>query len=488
MSNTDTTTQAPDTGSTAAAFMQAPGATGTTDTPKSDTSSVDLMSLVKPLTPEKISAYTKGEIADTKALIGNEKAIDNATQRVNQQYLDRMKRLQGAEEAGIDDIGHKWDAAAQQAATKTSMWEEFGSPAFVISMLASAFSGAPMNAALQAGGAAIEAINAGDQDRYNKAFNAWKENTQLAIKRQQMEHEAFDDAAKVYQTNAALGREKIEAVLRRFNDERGLRLLEMGFPDKLFEKYEGAKQAMINLQKATDTITEHDDINRAALAQLKSEGQEHNPMRLLEIRAELEGKLAAARNPWKTILSTAEPVGSETSSIPGAGEVKDLPYEQAFGLKSTLNWASRKAQDIAHGHLSDDAVAQTEAMQAIEDLKNHIITALTADLPAGSSRLKQVQDRVTKLFPTVGSLFTGPGEASTRLLELHNDLVSEMAQNEKIANSPSFDAKTRQKARLAFGDQKKVADEMGKIISAIKKRDTDPSETPWTQFVPAGGS
>ena len=90
----------------------------------------------------------------------------------------------------MDDI-KPWNAEKELNNRKTDLWEQFGSPGFIIAMLASSFTAMPMNSALNAGAAAMNAINSGDMDKYHKAFDAWKENSSLTLKRLDLEEKQF---------------------------------------------------------------------------------------------------------------------------------------------------------------------------------------------------------------------------------------------------------------------------------------------------------
>ena len=166
---------------------------------------------------------------------------------------ERMERLFAAQGATIDDL-KPWNAQQELADRKTDLWEQFGSPGFIVAMLASSFSAMPMNSALESGAAAMNAINQGDMLAYNRAFDSWKENTRLTIDRQKMEHELYDEADKLRESDMAAWRAKVAAVAARFDDKRKLALLQNGMDGELITALGSEAQASAQLAKARDGL------------------------------------------------------------------------------------------------------------------------------------------------------------------------------------------------------------------------------------------
>lgn len=70
----------------------------------------------------------------------------------------------------------------------------FGSFASIFAQVAAGLTHQPMVNALTAGAAAMNAIHEGDSERYTRAYEAWKDNTELVFKR----HQAMMDDYKVF--------------------------------------------------------------------------------------------------------------------------------------------------------------------------------------------------------------------------------------------------------------------------------------------------
>ena len=201
-------------------------------------------------------AARRNIIAGETKLIEKQIGFEGAQQRQqdmrDNRYRERMERMVSAEGTTADDL-KPWNAEQELAEHKTDLWSQFGSPGFIISMLASAFTAQPMNTALTAGAAAMNAINQGDMNAYNKAFDVWKENTNLTLKRLGLEHERFADIDKLRTTDMAAWRTKVELLMRQFGDERKLMLLQNGMDPELDQAFEGqwkAEEGLANAQQA----------------------------------------------------------------------------------------------------------------------------------------------------------------------------------------------------------------------------------------------
>lgn len=71
--------------------------------------------------------------------------------------------------------------------------KQFGSLASMLGVFASAFTKKPALNALNASAAAMNAQRAGDQDAYKEAYQQWKDNTELALKKHKVEMENLHD-------------------------------------------------------------------------------------------------------------------------------------------------------------------------------------------------------------------------------------------------------------------------------------------------------
>lgn len=199
-------------------------------------------------------------------------AMDRAdTQLEGRLDRDRSERDRAyrQEAAGPDSLPPKWDAAAEKAKNSTKPMEAFGSVGMIFALAASAFTKTPMTSALKAGGAVLEAIHAGDEDRYKSAYAAWKDNTDLALKRFQMERELFDDANKLATTDMNEWAIKQKEIAGRFDNKAALAMLEAGLGPQVLEAQTAQVKAAEQMVEYKDKMEDVD----AKMSILRSEKQ-----------------------------------------------------------------------------------------------------------------------------------------------------------------------------------------------------------------------
>lgn len=152
-----------------------------------------------------------------------------------QKRIAEADRFLKAEGYAADNIPKPWNADKERAERTTGPMEKFGSAAMVFAGIASAFSKQPAITALNAGAAVLTAINNNDAQAYHDAHQAWKENTDIAIKRFNMQHQMFEDNNQLFDKDISLWKIKTAEIASRFNDQQYLNLLQHGQYDKLFE-------------------------------------------------------------------------------------------------------------------------------------------------------------------------------------------------------------------------------------------------------------
>src|SRR6185437_10690993 len=104
--------------------------------------------------------------------------------------------------------------------------EAFGSLGAVFAMVASAFTHQPMTNSLNAGAAALNAIKQGDEKEIDRHIDEWKANTDLALKRQAIQHQQYTDSISLADTDMRSAEAKLRMQAARFGDEKLLVLLD----------------------------------------------------------------------------------------------------------------------------------------------------------------------------------------------------------------------------------------------------------------------
>lgn len=221
----------------------ADAATKTDDTPAPGGS--DLMS--------DLNALTKDLATNKRQQIGEETQVADQNVKTLEADRARMKSYLDRDGVGPDDV-KKWDADAERQKYSTNPLESFGSLASVFGIMASAFTKAPMENALNASAAAMNATRARDDEAYKRAFEAFKTNMDLVIKRHQMQHEDYQDAMTLMGTDMRIGEAKLKQLAVKYGDRQALLMLDHGMSTELFQMLDSRAKAMQSLVTANEQI------------------------------------------------------------------------------------------------------------------------------------------------------------------------------------------------------------------------------------------
>jgi hypothetical protein len=142
-----------------------------------------------------------------------------------------------------------WDADKEAAKRQTDPIAAFGSFGSVFGILASAFTHAPLESALNASAAAINAIKQGNAQDYDRAHKAWEENTKLALDKHKIQHEAYTDAITLLKTNMAAGEAKMRVLAARFGDQKTLMMLDNGMSKEVIELQAARQKLALQLEE-----------------------------------------------------------------------------------------------------------------------------------------------------------------------------------------------------------------------------------------------
>lgn len=136
--------------------------------------------------------------------------------------------------AGIEPVDiPKWDAEKEAAKVRTDPLQAFGSAASIFAIAASAFTHTPITNALNGSAAAMQAIKKGDEEGYQRNYDAWKENTKIALERHNAQHEDYQDAIEKMKTDMATGAAMLTAATAKYGDRATALMNEAGLYEKL---------------------------------------------------------------------------------------------------------------------------------------------------------------------------------------------------------------------------------------------------------------
>jgi hypothetical protein len=180
---------------------------------------------------------------------------DNTTQDIRRQE-DAWSR----ERARADDPALRpWNADTERAARTRGPMEQFGSIGMIFAMAASAFTRTPMTSALNAGAAAMTAIQQGDEKAYESAYKAWKDNSDLALRRFDMEHRLYEDANQLLTSDMNLWKTKTLQIAAQFDDQKKIAMLQNGMDPEVLKAQEAAAESAIRVRKAQQGFQEFED-------------------------------------------------------------------------------------------------------------------------------------------------------------------------------------------------------------------------------------
>lgn len=340
------TAEAGNTNAGTPAAPSAPPAAPATPAPQGP----DISGLV--VSPQKLLETQKRleEIARQKAA-SNAANSSEVTSRLEADR-QRMEEAYKKSAAIPEEMTQKWDSNQKSAEHYTDPVQAFGSVGSVFAMLASSFAGLPMEASLNAGAKAINAIHEGDAKAYEREYTAWKANTDLAVKRHDMERQAYNDATNLMNSNLNAGRTKMELAATKFGDQKVQALLEAGMDKELTDLFTSRNKAALELQNTWDKVQlEHEKVQdlrndpryqdpatKAAAIQDWSQRWAANGGQKLRYDAEADYIAAAKRaNPnwtpddllkWKKDFATASEGDTGASGPLSTGKLKTTAIQE----------------------------------------------------------------------------------------------------------------------------------------------------------------
>jgi len=348
---------------------------------------------------DKLSKVSGEESSLLKQKIGAEGAMAAAQERRDAQYRQRMDHMISAESATANEL-KPWNAQEELNKRQTTLWEQFGSPGFIIAMLGSSFTAMPMTSALNAGAAAMNAINAGKMDDYHKAFDAWKENSNLTIKRLDLEEKQFGQIDTLRSRDMEAWRASAASLLSRFNDKRKLILLEGGFNDELMQSLDTQFKMRADLSDMTKRI-EDNEIRRQVFDALR--GGKKDPQAIAQAAADADLAMSGGLKSPEGLAVTnlilqphfrEQPVVEQNKQIQEA--VRGISSARYGGRVSPIMTEIQRQFDAS------DAQADPNETDAEKDARhNKIITGISAaqkpSTGGAPTREKEIKERADAL-------------------------------------------------------------------------------------------
>jgi hypothetical protein len=138
----------------------------------------------------------------------------------------------------------------------------------LFAMVASAFTKAPMENAINGMAGAINAIKDGNEANYQRAYDAFKTNVKLADQRFKTQHELYSDALGLSSVDMAASDAKLRNAAVKFGDQHVLMLADHGMVKEIYELQEARAKAHEQMMESAEKTDLH-TIRRAAVDSLK---------------------------------------------------------------------------------------------------------------------------------------------------------------------------------------------------------------------------
>jgi hypothetical protein len=196
-------------------------------------------------------AKLSGELGE---FIQGQTTADRNIEDIRDKQIKEMTRARDAMSYDLASVPPKWDADAEQKARMSGPFESFGSIGSIFGIMASMFTKQPMTSALNASAAAMNAIKQRDTEGYRNAYQAWKDNTELAIKRFDLEKQIAEETNKLFDTDVNKWAEKKAGDAARFNNKWKQVYIDNGLWGELLDVEHQSYGVKDMMQKQKDAV------------------------------------------------------------------------------------------------------------------------------------------------------------------------------------------------------------------------------------------
>jgi len=187
-----------------------------------------------------------------------------------QQSRDRAVRNHAFQMEGVaaSEMPKPWNAEEQHKKWETNPIDGFGSMGGLFAMVASAFTKAPMENAMNGLAGAINSTREANEQGYQRAYDSFKENVKLADQRFKTQHELYTDALQLGSADAAASDAKFRNAAVKFGDSQMLMLAEHGMIKEIYELQASRAAAHEAMMKSSEAIDLH-TVQKAAVDAIK---------------------------------------------------------------------------------------------------------------------------------------------------------------------------------------------------------------------------
>ncbi len=405
----------------------------------------------------------------TQEKLGADNAQEGQFRRNEDRYHERMAQMEGRQSHELDEL-NKWDAKGELQKREVSIWEQFGQPAFVLSMLASAFSAKPMNSALMAGGEAMTALKENRMQDYQRAFDAWKANTDLAVKRFNMEHDLHSEYAEDWSKDMEAARIKASNAATRFGDKKALAFLNAGMYGELLDYKEKEARTLKDMTAAHEQIYQANVRMRVANAAVEEAGidPKKEPLKALQIMQTATSEWEHRDDPVKRIIDAGDKeslrVNGRLLNPQEINVIQAKQNELKYGAKGNI-----VDQEIRHRIDVSDAAAPVDETELARSKRHEQIiregrmagkgVSATGVSPEELQQLGWNDNDIlqaantynkTGVLPKLGTTRSYAGPINTAIIHKADDLLAADGKTSDDRNMAALEYKAQGKAISAW--------------------------------------
>ena len=279
--------------------------------------------------------------------------------------------------------------------------KSFGSWASTLGILASAMTRTPLTSALNASASAMTAIRANDLETYKEAKQAWKDNTEIALKNAEWEVRGYDNALDLMKTDFALGTAKWKAHAAATDNKAAMLIGDAGLVEHMQSYAASMASLRQRISEAAPGLREEADKQEYVLSQVQTKaaeyeqttGKDPTPQQLavfkMDARLELKAREATATHPAARFSAsaathqTALDWASKRGIPPEESDAKYAAYKAGL-VRAAQNEAPPK--DLTQKQVTDFKVKEADfkgMIEAVDKAKDFVArfgTGLTTDL------------------------------------------------------------------------------------------------------------
>ena len=201
--------------------------------------------VMKPVDPELTKSLVESKRRETTEVGG----LLSQQQRSRERESARLHDQWDALGVGPDATMQPWNAEEQWNKVRTDPIASMSSPLALLTIAASTFTRQGFINSLNGLAAMQNAINKGDTASYLQNHEAWKENTELAIKRHTMAQRDFELALRLRDSDVAAGDAQVKAVMTKYGMDREATMWEHGMIPEVLKVQEASRKSVTELIK-----------------------------------------------------------------------------------------------------------------------------------------------------------------------------------------------------------------------------------------------